>query len=66
MYLTAVSLITSGHFYLGETGHYYLGLTEQGWILPADSFDSIIMRYKWFNSRSKVSSGQGVFRILVA
>jgi hypothetical protein len=22
-----MSLITSGHFYLGETGHYYLGLT---------------------------------------
>jgi hypothetical protein len=27
MYLTGVSLITSGHFYLGETGHYYFGLT---------------------------------------
>ncbi|MDP3609311.1 MAG: hypothetical protein Q8R74_09580, partial [Methylophilus sp.] len=22
-----VNLITSGHFYLGETGHYYFGLT---------------------------------------
>ena len=31
MYLTGVSLITSGHFYLGETGHYYLGLT--GWFV---------------------------------
>src|SRR3989338_5661224 len=27
LFLTGVSLITSGHFYLGETGHYYLGLT---------------------------------------
>ncbi|MDP3608692.1 MAG: hypothetical protein Q8R74_06435, partial [Methylophilus sp.] len=23
-----VNLITSGHFYLGETGHYYFGLTK--------------------------------------
>jgi len=27
LFLTGVSLITSGHFYLGETGHYYSGLT---------------------------------------
>jgi hypothetical protein len=28
LYLQGVNLITSGHFYLGESGHYYFALTR--------------------------------------